>query len=87
MINSLPRSLAVQLVDLTPGEMGLDLGGVADNAAVSARFPDHEVIPQDAVPALEFHQAVITWFDRAGVLTGRPQALDIPAERIPAIRR
>ena len=78
---------AAELADLTLRELGLDLVAVTDDAAAGTRFLDHEVVPLAAIPALEFDQAVVTSFDRAGALGERLLALGVPAQKISAIRR
>jgi DNA-binding MarR family transcriptional regulator len=78
---------AAELADLTLRELGLELVAVADDVAAGTRFLDHEVIPLDTVPALEFDHAVITSFDQADALGDRLRALGIPDERIFRVRK
>ncbi len=78
---------AAELADLTLRELGLELVAVADDAAAGTRFLDHDVVPLAAIPALEFDQAVVTSFDRAGALGERLETLGVPAQKISAIRR
>lgn len=78
---------AAELADLTLRELGLVLVAVADDAAAGTRFLDREVVPLEALRALEFDQAVVTSFDQPAALVNSLTALGIPPDKIFTLRR